>query len=165
MIVLVKYFLSCFGFSSYLYLCLYVPKKYILLPFYISKYKYNQQVEVKFYLAKAIPRSFLNSNYCIFIIPYKQAKKYSILKPITVLFKTNNTNYALFINREGDYTHTNLKGLLQAWYKGVYSLYNKNYLRIYEKIFNITLPKDIIFYTPSQGILKLFTLETKEKDK
>ncbi|HIP92963.1 MAG TPA: hypothetical protein EYH39_00970 [Desulfurobacteriaceae bacterium] len=163
MIILVKYFLSLFSFSSYLYLCLFVPKKFILLPFYISKYKYNQQVEVKFYLAKTIPKSFLNSNYCTFILPYKQAKKYSVLKPITILFKTNNTYYALFINQDGDYTYTNLKGLVQAWYKGIYSLYTKNYASIYEKVFNITLPKDIIFYAPSQGILKLFTLQEEDK--
>jgi len=163
MIVFVKYFLSYLGFASYLYLCLYIPEKFILLPFYISKYKYNQQAEVKFYLAKAIPKSFLNSNYCIFILPYKEGKKYLTLKPITILFKTNNTYYALFINSKRNYAYTNLRGLVQAWYKGVYGLYNKNYAYVYEKVFNITLPKDIIFYTPSQGILKLFNLQKKDK--
>ncbi len=163
MIVLFKYFLNLFSLASHLYLCLYIPEKFILLPFYISKYKYNQQVEIKFYIAKNIPRSFLNSNYCVFIMPYQQVKKYSILKPITILFKANSTYYALFINQEGDYTYTNLKGLVQAWYKGIYSLYKKNFSYIYEKFFNITLPKDIIFYTPSQGILKLFNLQKEDK--
>ena len=161
--ILTKCFLSLFGLASYLYLCLYVPRRFILLPFYISKYKYDQQVEVKFYLANNIPRTFFNSNYCAFIMPYKEARKYPILKPITILFKTNNTYYALFINREGDYTHTNLKGLLQAWYRGAYILYNRDYAYIYERIFNITLPRNIIFYKPSQGVFKLFNLQKEDK--
>ncbi len=151
------------SWATKLFLCLYVPQKFLMLPFYISKYKYNYEVEVKFYLSKKIPRSFFNSNFAIFILPYKEGIKYPLLHAVTVLCKTNSTYYTLFINKDGDYEYTNLKGVLQAWYKGSYELYNKDYRFLFENIFNITLPKDIVFYTPTQGILKLFDLKKRYK--